>query len=159
VISDAELAQMRADAERIEALRQSATEGPWGFDSRGDWSISTKRDASGRAKVVVSGRGACEYGIEPVSSLANGDFIAATRTDPSAANVLRLLEEVERLRQVAKRNIPHPTYFPVAFNAEHFERIGEVMKHYDARRAIDACHIHGVPVPEHLRPYEKGGDA
>lgn len=103
MIPDAELQQMKADAERMQALREKATPGPW-LSADGGKSHDYFYDVTCPHK--------WEYHNEPVQrtllqlnwnfneNLGNDRyFIAATRTDPSAANVLRLVSEVERLRE------------------------------------------------------------
>lgn len=166
MLSDAELQQMLADAQRIEALRGKATPGPWDYELTdvGDdefvYVPSEVTNKSGR-KIVSFEGGLVPFDSEwtKESIEANADFIAATRTDPSAANVLKLLEEVDHLRNRLRLYIDHPNGDPVYFDPSCItEDVLPSRRNAAAEDVIFACHVHGVPVPEHLRPYEKVGE-
>lgn len=136
--------QMVADAERSLKLQGAASDGPWEseYSGGGDWRIIESQD---------------NFVAEVFSFAAQDDaaFIANSRTDPSAANVLTLAEEVERLRGIARRATPQPCYFSAAFTRSYFERVDKELRREHAQQCIDACRIHGVEVPEHLKPYER----
>jgi len=162
MLSDAELQQMLADAERIEALRGKATPGTW--DVKRQYSnecedvplIVCEPGADRGCGVIGEMWGAPYLGYK--STLPNASFIAATRTDPSAANVRKLVEEVRRLRAKGTTVDPQKRFWFSASEkfAEYAMRFPRVAKDA-AEEIIFACHIHGVPVPEHLKAYEEGG--
>ena len=101
MLSDAELTQMLADAQRIEALRENATPGPWRAQyPRSDDFLNVRIFADSMYL------GSITNSDEDTDTIkANADFISASRTDPSAANVLRLVEENRGLRERLRRHI------------------------------------------------------
>lgn len=155
MLTDAELQQMLADAERMQVLRKYVTPAPW--TARFIQQDAIIEDADGPDGEVA--RMQLPFGAVCVDVMNNFDFIASSRTDPSAANVLRLVEEVRRLN--AKEITPHPAktfYFKDAIRFSQYAKRFPMVARDAAEEIIDACHIHGVPVPEHLKPYEKEGE-
>lgn len=155
MLSDAELQQMLADAERIEALRGKATPGPWEVCHDG-WQIRGPEPETGLDKgpkvahTCVGMTGNIEQQVD------DAEFIAATRTDPSAANVRKLVEEVRRLRNKLRLFIDHPNGDPLYYDPSVIaESVVQSRRDAEANEVITACHIHNVPVPEHLKAYEE----
>lgn len=76
--------------------------------------------------------------------------------DPSPANVLELAAEVERLREIVNQHVPLPSVARL-FNEPEL-LLGYLDVHCgnlsSIHSIIQRCHIHGVEVPEHLKPYE-----
>lgn len=153
MLTDAELTQMLADAERIQALREKATPGPWKKTQ-----VAAKNGGH-NALVMGDSHSIMEvFGWHDDDNAANADLTVATRTDPSAANVLRLVEEVRQLRNMLRPNINNPEDDPLFYDADCIEQhVHPARRHKAASDIIDACHIHSVPVPEHLKAYEEGG--
>lgn len=86
------------ELDRLQALCDVATEGPWEFARETDMSVSRPQDPSGCATVVVWGRNWDAESYDPgsvsgIAASADGDFIAASRTA-----LPLLIAEVRRLR-------------------------------------------------------------
>lgn len=143
--------KMVADAEHALKLQKAASDRPW-LDDDG-----TIVDELGGVIAFVQPHGNVNTVARTGEHYSKSDaaFIANSRTDPSAANVLTLAKEVERLRGIARRATPQPRYFSAAFTRSYFERVDKELRREHAQQCIDACHIHGVEVPEHLKPYER----
>lgn len=146
------LAEMKAAAERQKALQDAATRGPWVDDD------GTIRDEHGSAVAFIQPHG----NVNTVArtgehySKADAEFIAASRTDPSPANVLELAAEVKRLREIVNQHVPLPSVARLFNEPELLPGYLEVHcgNLSSIHSIIRRCHIHGVAVPEHLKPYE-----
>lgn len=105
MLTDDERSQMAADAERMVELQAKAMSPPWEYGTipnRRGTGVNTSFSSPGGYVLEV-------YGSDDADCKANIAFIAASRTDPSPANVLRLVEEVKRLRERLRLSAVNPT--------------------------------------------------
>lgn len=153
MLTDAELNQMLADAAEMQRLRDAASKAPW-RNGKGAFTDGIVFDANDEGIAEFVGK-ADDSGAR--LSHANLKFTIAARSDKSAEHVERLVQVVRTLQDTIRRMVPHPTYRRL-FN--HPELLAEYLKlngdnPIGIRRTIEACHIHGVEVPPHLKPYEE----
>ncbi len=86
-----QLTAIRRDVEGAMAVREKASEGPWNIQKWADKWFDVFCVATGAIIAKVSG-----FGTLPREDAA---FIAHSRTDPTHAHALELLDEVEKLQR------------------------------------------------------------